>query len=99
MSLNPKSVVLALSLLFPLALCPQPISQMGVLRGEVKDPTGAVVPGAQITLAGRTQVHETETHADGRFSIRTLAGSYTLKVTAKGFAPVRTGIELSQGGV
>ncbi len=97
MTLNPKSVVLVLFLLIPLALHSQTAVHTGILRGEVKDPTGAVVPGAQVTLAGRTQVHQTETHADGRFSIRTLPGSYTLKITARGFAPLRTGIEVSQG--
>src|SRR6478672_5820352 len=97
MILNPRSVVLALLLFFPLALHPQASTSMGVVRGEVKDPAGAVVPGAHVTLAGRTQVRETETHADGRFLFRTAAGSYTLKVTAKGFAPLRTGFELSQG--
>jgi hypothetical protein len=99
MILNRKFEVLALLLLFPLVLYSQATSQMGVIRGEVKDPTGAVVPGAQVVLAGRTHVHQTETRSDGRFLIRTLPGSYTLKVTAKGFAPVRTGIELSQGAV
>jgi hypothetical protein len=99
MTLSRKAVVLALSLLSPLAVCSQAARQMGVVRGEVKDPTGAVVPGAQITLAGSSQVHQTETHSDGRFSIRTLPGSYTLKVNAKGFAPVRTGIELPQGAI
>ena len=99
MILNLKTVVLALLFLMPLALRSQTNVSMGGLRGEVKDPTGAVVPGAQVTLAGRTQVHQTETHADGRFMIRTSAGLYTLKVTAKGFTPLRTGIELSQGKI
>ena len=99
MILNLKTVVLALLFLMPLALRAQTNASMGGLRGEVKDPSGAVVPGAQVTLAGRTQVHQTETHADGRFMIRTSAGLYTLKVTAKGFTPLRTGIELSQGKI
>lgn len=99
MALSPKSVVLMLSLLFPLVLHSQASSQMGVIRGEVRDPTGAVVPGAKVTLAGRTHVRETETHSDGRFAIRTSPGSYTLRITAKGFTPSWTGIELSQGAV
>jgi hypothetical protein len=99
MTLNPKSVVLALLLVFTLALHSQAPASMGILRGEVKDPTGAVVPGARVILAGRTQVRETETHSDGRFVFRTAPGSYTLKVTAKGFTPHWTGIELSQGAI
>lgn len=99
MALSPKSVVLMLLLLFPLALHSQPANQMGVIRGEVKDPSGAVVPGAKVTVAGRTQVRETETHSDGRFSIRTSPGSYTIRISAKGFAPSWTGVELSQGAV
>lgn len=99
MILNPKSVVLALLCFFPLAMRTQAPATLGVVRGEVKDPTGAVVPGARVTLAGRMQVRETETRSDGRFVFRTAAGSYTLKVTARGFAPLRTGIELSQGAI
>jgi hypothetical protein len=99
MNLNPKSVVLALLFFLPLALRSQPSAQLGELRGEVKDPTGAVVPGARVTLAGRTQVHQTETQSNGRFLFRTIPGTYTLKVTARGFAPLRTGIELSRGAI
>lgn len=99
MILHSKFAALVLSFFGALALCLQATAQLGVLRGEVKDPTGAVVPGAQITLAGRTRVQHTETQADGRFTIRTAAGTYTLKITAKGFTPLRTGIELTQGRV
>jgi hypothetical protein len=99
MILNPKSVVLALLLVSSVALCSQAPAPLGVLRGEVKDPAGAVVPGARVTLAGRTLVREMETQSNGRFLFRAAPGSYTLKITAKGFAPLRTGIELSQGAI
>ena len=99
MTFNPKFVVMALLLFSSFLLHAQSSATMGVLRGEVKDPTGAVVPGARVTLVGRTPGPQTETHSDGRFLFRTIPGSYTLKVTAKGFAPLRTGIELSQGSI
>lgn len=99
MTLNPKSVVLALLFLLPVAVRSQAPAALGIVRGEVKDPTGAVVPGARVILAGRTQVHQTDTHSDGRFLFRTIPGTYTLKVTAHGFAPLRTGIELSSGAI
>jgi hypothetical protein len=99
MTLNLKSAMLLLCVVFPLALYSQGSALPGVVRGAVTDPTGAVVPGAQVTLAGRTQVRQTQTQSDGRFSFRIAPGSYTLKVTAKGFEPLRTGIELSQGAV
>jgi hypothetical protein len=99
MTFHAKSLVLVLLLLFPLVLYPQAKEKSGVLQGEVKDPTGAVVPDAQVTLAGTRQVRETRTHADGSFEFRTAPGSYTLKISAKGFTTSWTGVELSTGAV
>ncbi len=99
MTFHIKSVVSMLLLLFPLALSSQTNAQMGVLQGEVKDPTGAVVPDARVTLAGTRQVHETHTHADGSFQFHTSPGSYTLKISAKGFTTAWKGVELSTGAV
>jgi hypothetical protein len=64
-------------------------TRTGVLRGEVLDPTGAVVPGAVLTLAQSGQVHTTTSSATGSYSIRNLApGQYSLSVTARQFAPL-----------
>jgi Carboxypeptidase regulatory-like domain len=102
-----KPILLALTglLLFPLILHQQAAAETGVptavLRGEVVDPSGAVVPRARIRLIHRRHVLETRSRADGRYSIRTPAPrSYTVRVTAKGFAPLTIrGVWLSAGHV
>jgi hypothetical protein len=61
----------------------------GMVRGVVTDPSGAVIPGASVTLLNdATGVQRTvETNAAGlyRFDF-TEVGSYTLRVSSKGFA-------------
>jgi hypothetical protein len=105
MTPKPRILVLIGLLLLPLILHLQAAAetgvQTGVLRGEVVDPTGAVVPRAQIRLSHRGHVQETQSRADGRYSIRTLAPrSYTVRVTAKGFAPLTIpGVSLTAGRV
>ena len=81
--------ILLLLLVLQLQAAAETGVRTGVLRGEVVDPSGAVVPRAQIRLSHRGHVQETRSRADGRYSIRTLAPrSYTVRVTAKGFAPL-----------
>jgi hypothetical protein len=61
----------------------------GVIRGEVADPTGAVIPGATIVVrngAGKV-VAKGVSNATGEYSIPNLpAGRYSIWVTAEGFA-------------
>ncbi len=60
----------------------------GSLNGTVTDTTGAVIPGATITLTNpATQVTKTATSNDsGFYTFTELApGNYTVKVTAKSF--------------
>ncbi len=101
MIFKPASLVLIPLLLLPLGLHRQAAAQTGVLRGEVVDPTGAVVPKAQVTVSHGSRVRETQTHEDGRFVFYTLTpGSYAVKVTANGFAPLRMqGISVADGMV
>ncbi len=64
----------------------------GGLQGTVKDASGAVVPHAQVVVAGSSLVgtKEIETDASGyyRFANRP-PGSYTVTVTAKGFKTIK----------
>lgn len=60
----------------------------GSLTGIVKDPKGAVVAGATVTVknTATNQEFSTETNNDGAYSIPTLAsGKYTATIVAKGF--------------
>ncbi|HEV2492195.1 MAG TPA: carboxypeptidase regulatory-like domain-containing protein [Terriglobia bacterium] len=59
----------------------------GTLRGTVKDPTGAVIPGAQITATqeGTNLPRTTATDAGGDYAFAVLpVGRYTLEVAASG---------------
>lgn len=61
----------------------------GALTGVVKDPQGAVVPGATITVSNPATglVRSTTSGADGIFRLPALpAGSYRVEVGAGGFA-------------
>lgn len=94
-----KVLVCALALL--IALCVSAtfsVAQvsMGSVQGTVKDPSGAVVPGATITLTeNATGLTRTATsNASGFYNASGLPpGTYTIKTTAKGF---NTGTETVQ---
>jgi Carboxypeptidase regulatory-like domain/TonB dependent receptor len=65
-------------------------SQTGSIHGTVTDPSGAVVPSASITIAGQDGTSKFAMSGDdGAFVIDRLEpGSYTLSVSAEGFAPL-----------
>ena len=73
------------------------------LTGTVQDTSGAMIPGAQITLTdeatGITRV--VQSNRQGLFAFPSLVpGSYTVKVEAKSFQPKElTGIEVHAGDV
>jgi hypothetical protein len=61
---------------------------VGNIRGNVYDPTGAVVPGATVTMTnlGTGQRTEVKTDAAGNFSASSLPfGNYIVSATAEGF--------------
>jgi hypothetical protein len=60
----------------------------GTLVGNVKDPTGAAVPGATVTVVQTETAltRQVKTGPRGGYTVSTLAaGTYTVKVEAKGF--------------
>ncbi|TAM82748.1 MAG: hypothetical protein EPN47_08840 [Acidobacteria bacterium] len=60
----------------------------GTLVGNVKDPTGAVVPGATVTVTQTETAltRKAQTDSRGGYTISTLsAGTYIVKIEAKGF--------------
>ena len=85
----------------------QPQSRGGTVTGQVKDPSGAVIPNAVVTLtsnSGTTQT--TKSLADGTYSFRGVApGTYTVSATYKGLAQAGvvaiqlTGSETARGDI
>lgn len=60
---------------------------VGDLRGQIQDPTGALVPEASVTLTRGGNVLTAKSGADGVYSFHAApAGSYELSVEAEGFA-------------
>jgi hypothetical protein len=59
----------------------------GSLQGQILDPSGAVIPGAAVTLTEGSTVLKVESDSDGAYAFKTVpAGTYTLGVEMKGFA-------------
>ena len=74
----------------------------GGLEGTVTDPSGAVVPGAHISLTGTTLVgtKEGSTDSSGYYRFANLPpGTYTVKVTAKGFETLEQSLEIEVGHI
>jgi len=96
---SPKWLVLALLVIFaPLVLAQE---TTGGLQGTVKDPSGAVVPNAQVVVTGSTLVGSKQvvTDSSGYYRFSNLPpGSYTLTVTAQGFETLKhSGLVLEVG--
>jgi hypothetical protein len=72
------------------------------LRGVVADPTGALVPGAEIDLldANGTVSIQGHSEGDGSFLLRAPhAGTYTLVVSEPGFETIKTPVVLAAPAV
>jgi hypothetical protein len=70
---------------------PQPADQklMGNISGTVVDQTGAIVPGARVSLLreGQSTSQDTSSEDGGRFSFMNIVpGPFSLAITAPGFA-------------
>ena len=91
-----KRILLGLALLVSVA--PMPAQTFGDITGEIRDLSGGVVGGAQVTVTNQATGGERVTNAnqEGVYSFPSLPpGIYDLKVTAPGFEVVtRKGIEL-----
>src|SRR5262245_37675649 len=72
-------------------------ARIGSLQGVVKDPTGALVPNAKVTVAqpvtGYRQTVQTD--AQGSFKIVNLPfNTYKVRVEAAGFEPAEQPVDL-----
>jgi hypothetical protein len=101
-SLSKSKRVLFLSLLAALIAAPAwAQTQLGTLFGTVTDTSGAVVPGAEVSVENVTTGLKRDGRTDkmGEYQLVGLpAGRYTLRVQKEGFqTEVREGIALSPG--
>jgi hypothetical protein len=81
--------VLVLALVFATSIAAQTQITTANIRGTVKDPTGAVIPGATVEVVNLdTNVSRTvTTNEEGNFSVLALQpGPYSLTVSQPGFA-------------
>ncbi|MBL0155593.1 MAG: carboxypeptidase regulatory-like domain-containing protein [Bryobacterales bacterium] len=102
MTIVKRPILSVLSIAALAALCSLPASAQvlyGSIVGTVEDPTGAIVPGASITLTNPATGASRESKADdqGRYTVPNVqAGSYSVKVTKPGFRTLtRTGVEIT----
>jgi uncharacterized surface anchored protein len=88
--MNRRILLVVFSLLFLLLSASSwaQFAQRGGVAGTVFDPTGAVVPGTQITLLDLAENQQRQIHADaaGHFEFDNLtAGQYQLTAALPGF--------------
>ena len=66
------------------------------LRGTVLDPSGAVIPEADLKVTqGSSIVAEGKTDATGAFSLDMPAGDYRLEVSRDGFRPRQQNVRVA----
>jgi len=69
-----------------LFVCLNAAAQDASLRGQVTDPSGAVLPGAVVQLRGPAGERRARTDTSGQYSFPSLSrGRYQLRVTARNF--------------
>src|SRR6266404_5268974 len=98
-----KRLVLAILIVLSLAVASSAQTYRGAINGSVTDPSGAVVPNAQVKAKEKSMgiEHSTISTSDGQFAFQDLpVGTYSVVVTAAGF-PVTTvdNIPVAQGAI
>ena len=90
-------VVLAVALIVTAALAQQTV---GTVKGTLTDDSGGVIPGTNVTLAGKTGPAMTaQTQADGTYTFSGVApGDYTVTLTFPGFQPFSKVVSVTAGG-
>jgi hypothetical protein len=71
-----------------------------VLSGDVTDPAGAAVVGAEVTAQSKATAvaHGTTTNGAGHFVLNQLApGDYSVSIGSKGFGPTVTQVQVEVG--
>ncbi len=97
-----KAVVCLLAVSAFLAVPAQAQLTVGSVTGTVVDATGAVIPGATVTLTNQSTgvTREQETSSTGSFAFeRVRPGAYSLRVSMSGFKTHETTVEVNIGKV
>jgi Carboxypeptidase regulatory-like domain/TonB dependent receptor len=98
-----KRLVLAILVVLSLAVAANAQTYRGAINGTVTDPSGAVVPNAQVKATEKSTGidHNTVTTSDGLFVFQDLpTGTYKVTVTASGFAVLTVdNILVAQGAI
>jgi hypothetical protein len=70
----------------------------GTVKGVLTDDSGAVIPGASVTLSGNGVSRTAQSQADGTYSFPDLApGQYNVSVSFTGFAPFSKSVAVAGG--
>ena len=72
----------------------------GAVRGQITDPSGKTIPDASVSLTGgQGASRSVKSDVQGQYQLRNIdPGAYTIRVSAKGFAPAeRVGYEIVAG--
>jgi len=85
-----------LSLMLGMAATTLAQSTTGTIRGTVLDPSGALVPRAQVTINSASGFSRTvQSSGTGTFEVPNLApGSYSVNINALGFTPALDGVQV-----
>jgi iron complex outermembrane receptor protein len=99
-----RTIVRCFLLFGLLVLIPHVAAAQATLTGEVKDPTGALLPGVTVEAASPALVEKVRivvTDASGRYRIESLPpGSYAVTFSLPGFATLRRdAVSISGAGV
>src|SRR5215475_6384031 len=93
------SLLFAFSIL-SLSIVSSQSGQSGMITGTVKDPNGAVVTGAQVTVRSEAtgETRDAVTDNQGRFKVEGLAsGSYKITINRDGFKTVERAVSIETG--
>jgi hypothetical protein len=92
----PNSARAAPSLSPPSSDATEADARPGLLHGSVSDPSGARIPGASIHIQNQdaSLVREITTDTSGRFNVELPPGTYQLVISAGGFRPYRSSIDI-----
>jgi hypothetical protein len=87
-----KSSVLVSLIVFVTLVIAGAQSSTGIVRGVVKDSSGAVLPGVTVSIAGRSAV----TNAKGEFVVAGLApGFHDVVAVLSGFTTIRVVVQVT----